>query len=601
MEVSIDADEPNPIENPEDPEKQEQKEVDDTEKEEHNEEKPELTTVERINRAAIWAGENASITPSDTYYAALGDTFWCASENAAAVNSYEQVSANYTDRHFAEIGHAQCALELKNLDSALELANKAFDRFRSLADQKSLSESELGYYLQNLKSCADGFEKLDRFSDALFFYDEALSHKPEDYLGYWRVIKLYCQTGDPQNKGRQLLLDWTQDKAKFGGKTPAVSLVETVSEPDLNQVLRDLIHQTANQDTLNLFGTIITEALQLASARRDVVAQHNLRYLQSIMFVRQSDPLSMSRAVSLWKDMIEAGAVETDPHYWDLWSLVLEVARLWMQYEFDLTRKRLVEDESLGTEGKTSIVADFKGAFDQALNYCSPLRESRGVRSIESFAIHLYGMVDMQEARQLCKDEMASALEILSDSDPDNDVVGLELLARIFCLLCDRVGVLTAVSLCDRPVMRRKIQGENIDKDSEAWATEKYGGLYRSCDGCGKTLYSSDAEGIWWCPFCPGVADWCATCLTKARNATQRPGSCIEKHFSSYIHVVHPKYTEADLEGTKVLVDWEYEDDGNGGYTRQGGRTIELAEWVEDLRKQWDLPKPEGDGSRAQQ
>lgn len=579
---------------------EESAEIADHTRKEHSEagEEVELTPLQRLDRAAAWASENGSIVVGDSYNAVLGNTCHQLNMFEDATNYYVKVSADYADRHFVQIKHARCSLELKCFDMALEHARAGFDHLRLEADRNSLSETDMEYYLDSLKLFGDELVKAERYSDAIPFYEEALKRRPTDLLCRLKIIQLHCQLGDPQDVGYEILVQLTQDQTHSDGKALAVFLLENVTDYDYERTLSDLARTIRSDSMHALFISTIEEALQLAITHFDVPSQCILRTIQGQSLASRADPASKVKAASLWREIASIRLSDNDSNFWAVYSPVIEAARRWMKYESDQIRASILERTPLDDKCKEDWITNLRNMFDQATLSSSILRDTRGVVTIERYVISLYGMFNVDEARVMLKNDMASVLELLSDSDPENDSFALCLLARIFQSLGDKVGVLSALSLCDRPILKRRLKDENFGPNSEEWSSVEFSTISRSCDGCLKSMNSSDPDGLWWCPFCPGEEDWCAECKNGCPALIDR---CSTDHVPFYFHLKHTNYSEEELDGTTVLVDWEYVEDDAGGYTRNGGRRIELAEWVEELRKQWGLPKPEGDGSRAQQ
>lgn len=557
-----------------------------------------LAVAYKIQRAATWVMSNSRIVPNDTLFLALGNTCLAVEEWPVGLECYKRIFPEYCHRHFALLGGAFCKIGLKDISSGLAMGREAFAIFRKFADQGKLSDDDFRYYLDSLKLMGQQLEKLHRLSDALSFYDEAFVRKPRDPMLCWKVLKLHCQTDDIQAGAYTTLVDWIGDPEQHGYLCPAASLLGMVVGSDFELVILPLCRAMRNLYLQNLFLQVIEEAIRLADSSSDTIVLVKLRYLQGIVYSLSSETGASISAISTWKEVFTFPSDEVID-IWGITDLMKAAADNALRSEFDNLRSRILSDISLSVEEKHQLYLDFSGTLSDTMNTCSALLNHHGIDSGQNFVVSLCSMINIEEARRIYTRDMAQALEILTDNDEDNDAAGIYILTRIFCALGDTVSALSAFSLYDRAITRRRFLSDTPEPE---WTVrDKVArGSVRTCTLCTKTMYSSDLDGMWWCRFCP-LFELCGGCKVKYQNGSVRHERCSQRHVSSYVHLVHSGYTPLDLVGTRVRIDWDYEDDEQGGFTREGGGFIEVRDWVEQLRVMWDLPKPEGESSRAQQ
>lgn len=552
----------------------------------------------KIQRVAMWVLSNSQVVPGDSLFLSLGNTCLATEEWMIGLECFKRIFPESPNRHFALLGIAFCKISLNDVTSGLAVGREGFARFRKLADQGKLSDDESQYYLDMLKVMGQRCQSLHRLSEALSFYEEAFLRKPRDHILCWTVLKLHCQTDSIQADAYTILMDWIGDIEQHGFICPAASIIGMLSGNEFESLILPLCRAMRNLYLQNLFTQLIEEALRLAESSSDTVVLVRLKYLQGVVCSLSSETGASIGAIQAWKEVFSSvsdGVVDI----WGISELMKAAADNALRSEFDNLRSRILSDISLKPDEKYQLYVGFHETLNNTMNTCSALLDHHGIDSGENFVVSLCSMIDVDEARRVYTQDMAQALEILTDNDEDNDAAGIYILTRIFCALGDTVSALSAFSLYDRTITRRRFLS---DAPEPEWTIrDKIArGSVRTCTLCTKIMYSSDMDGMWWCRFCP-LFELCCFCKEKYENGSVRHERCSQRHVSSYVHLVHSGYTQADLVGMRVRVGWDLEGDGKDGFTRVGGSCIELDDWVEELRVLWDLPKPEGEGSRAQQ
>lgn len=560
-----------------------------------------LPHISKIQRTAAWVVSNLRVTPRDSLFLAIGNTCIAVEEFAYAIEYFNKVQPEYANRHYALLGTAFCRLALGDVTNGLSVGREAFQVFRRLADQNILLDDELEYYLSSLRQMAGRLEGLRRLPEALSLYEEAFSRDPGDATITWSVLKLRCQVDHIQNDAYTTFLDWSLNNEQSASVSPSVTLLKMVGGAEFDTLLLPLCRAMRNQYLQGLFVQVVDDALQLASGSDETSVIVRLRYLQSITFGLSSETGSSLSAVQSWNEVLTAGSEHGDGvRTRSTLQLMVAAADNILRSDFNNLRARMLSDTTLTQHEKHQLYLGFTELFNATI--CPALADYRGVDSAENFIVSLCSMVDMDEAKRVYKKDMAQALEILIDNDENNDAAGIYILSRIFCAIGDVVSMLSAFSLYDRAITRVRFSNhEERGTLERQWTTRERAatGIVRTCTLCNRTIYSSDVSGIWWCRFCPNF-ELCNECKEKYEEDIIRHERCSRQHVSSYVHLKHFDYTEADLAGQRVRIDWKFVSDNSGGCSRRGGRVVELEDWMEEIRVLWELPEPEGKGSRAQ-
>ncbi|KAJ9603192.1 hypothetical protein H2200_012487 [Cladophialophora chaetospira] len=555
--------------------------------------------IERIERALAWILDHAKISKNNAYNIALGDTYSGAAHYSKGIEHFQRVSSESNERHYALLGLASSYNGLGDQDNAYQCAKDCFKIFRGRADQNTLDTKDKRIYSTYLEFFGDYFEDSGNRERALEFLGEAYRLKPEAHEMFWRLIKLHCETSESQDEALHLLQDW---EANTGGTDPANSLLEMAEKSERQSYLLSMFREMKNEKLRDRCNTLIEEALRIAGENSESTALARLLYFQGVLHALNADSDLRFKASTYWGKVLRVPLLDETEDDWTVSDIVNKAMTTLMRSAFDAMRAQLLATAPLPEAQKKALQREMQDTFDHTIRECAvPL--GRGANTVEKYMISLNSLLGFSEdARQKCMDEMGFALEILSDADPDNDKDGLNTLARVLCACDDQIGALSAMSLLDREITKERfLSNPHSECPERSWDVRDRlkTGWCHTCDGCGKDLFSADVDGMWWCRFCPNF-DLCTDCKNKHGAETLRLELCSPGHVDSFVQMHHSGYTDDDLQDGKVKIDWEYVDDGKGGFTRKGGRIVNLEDWVEELRLKWNLPRPQGDGSRAQ-
>lgn len=564
---------------------------------------PKLTSIDRVERALNWVLSHTKISQTDgAYFAGLGRTYVLVGEYNKAIDYYTRVSEDSDVLHEAFRGLADCYVALSDQDKAYEYCQKCFKLYSDRADRGVLHTTETTQYIYALEHFGRVFQNWNSPERALEFLTEAHSRRPEAHEMAWTLIKLHCEVSATQEEALRLLENWHSEMGEFAGASPANSLLQMAEESEHSPSLLPMVRAMKNPKLQERCSALIEEALTVGE-NNESTASFRLQYLQGVIYALHADNDLRSKATTYWGKVLRVAAPSEAGEDWILSETVNMATTNLLKSAFDGIKARLPATSAPSEDERKALQRELQETFDHIIRDCA-VRVARGVNTFEKYVISLDSILGFSEdARNRCMDDMGFALEILSDEDPDNDKDGLDTLARVLCACGDRIGTLSAMSLLDRAITKKRFLSDGLNTtesaDSLDFRDKVDSGWLHWCDGCGKDIFSSDREGMWWCPFCPNF-DLCTECKGKHAGGTLRLELCNPEHVSSFIHLFHSGYTEEELQDGKVKIDWEYVEDGQGGFKRQGGRVVEVSEWVEELRLKWNLPKPQGDGSRAQ-
>lgn len=139
----------------------------------------------------------------------------------------------------------------------------------------------------------------------------------------------------------------------------------------------------------------------------------------------------------------------------------------------------------------------------------------------------------------------------------------------------------------------------NGTKDNDRSHNDTYVSDFRWTGGCNlcNSKVSLDSRmnmEIWSCTYCPNM-DFCRECHEKVKSNQSEQLMCGSEH----VHVLmkHFDYDDEEVKGQNVRIGWQLVE-SNGGRDRQriGGKIVTLDEWIQILRKEWDIPESKTEG-----
>ncbi|KAF1969307.1 hypothetical protein BU23DRAFT_477557 [Bimuria novae-zelandiae CBS 107.79] len=317
--------------------------------------------------------------------------------------------------------------------------------------------------------------------------------------------------------------------------------------------------------------------------------------LAAMLWNHGSNETEKEEAIKMWESLL------SEENNYDQIRAARRLARIYITKAVEAGRDSPVAAEMLERVQKFGRPSDGAKADDD---------DSWGIGltsgQARSLLARYYSRVgDFKTARRLLRSDLDVGLKLLSDEDLENDWQGYRKLGDVFMDCGDDENAIAAWSMIQptqglqlyrdyapstitndesnaaletgeiRPLMRHATTSFSLAKKLE-------GPLGYSCDGkCGKQW--TFADDIYICRECIDT-QFDAPCLEKLRRGALSCDACDKDH--AFLHIPAWDIENADrAEAGKILV---------------GGDVLDVNEWKEAIRKEWDTTEVNGvEGSTA--
>ncbi|KIX97484.1 uncharacterized protein Z520_06936 [Fonsecaea multimorphosa CBS 102226] len=590
--------------------------------------------VKGIASAAAWVQQVLSLKDEKLdalWYDRLGETCYAANEFQAAKEFYEKAKALPDCQWTVNQGWALAVDKLsesqdndkakkKELkESACNEMEIALTYLRSTLKTAEFGDDSKNALILSLKSQASWQAELNSMDQAFALYKEALEVDPKEHAIRCNLLEaLYAQGKEAD--AREMLLRMMNQRGSPSESDLFSDLLLYLTESEVYTIALqpiDLILALARTDERLNVQTL--EALQAAirDARKSnlTISEGMLLLYQGIVLAHgTTDDARIQHAIRCWEDCQSLYLSSR----WDLAQTQASAARFVAQHYF----QRAV---------KPGIAAEEREEYLGKLLRLKRLSTSwiHGFRPNSYLASYYVRQNQLEEARQVFMEDMMAAMEILSDSDPENDSYGYRALANILMNTGDDLNALSAWSLLgpddlfktsssdgehandgdqngtpkengvseakpDEPTINgvpeegetpKPPTTEKAEDDDTATTEIREGPLRNTCDGlCDHTWnYADDLHA---CRYCPDT-QFTTDCLEKLKANKLEHYICHPDH--SWLHVPPWNDEEALQVGPgKVRVRGELVDG-----VRVGGEVVDIQQWLDEIREIWKLPKKE--------
>lgn len=547
--------------------------------------------IDRVHRALHWIESNR--LPFDLngpFRINIGYTYLGLSDYSKARKYFNAAlkEDSYRRQAITGLGRVTCAQGHKALGA--ELLSEAAGEFMKHTDIDTLSSNESDdsqIYAEMLREVAMIYEELNEIPHAIETYDQSL-RCDDDLHTRWNLLRLLCERNAVIYATRHLE-DWSVSTDKYGGKGLAQIIFQLANEDPRCEQLTRWIHGIRNENLRKKIVATLSDAVQIAAKHPQTLARPGLLFLHGLALARGNDQSQRQIAISLWRDALISSAPEEGPDFGYRYNLYAAAKGLAL-HEFEKFRAELARQtvEQMTDDEKDALLQKYKIGLHVEVFRNSNIPQDRARTVVNRYITSMHILLDQaQEVRQQTASQMSNALGILGDDDAGNDLAGIRILLALFCSLGDRVGALTAFSLLDRPQKtptgddtQTSIQNSGADTTNDS--------LTRRCDSCRQTISSASADGLCYCQFCADF-DLCSSCRKLFVAKKLNLHFCDPSH--NFMHMYHTKYTAEERAQGKIRIDWEWVQHEDGTFSRKGGRIVEVAEWLENLRMDWKLPQ----------
>lgn len=546
------------------------------------------------------------------------------------------------DKHQLAMNSLQVAL-----DGFRAKASQEDVKMVSKADRQEYSQYEDVTDLFTCLMRASEYQKaLGNNTAAMDLVEEAVKNRPWECECRWRLLQDLCE--DSQHARAQALFeDWKENTQLIDANTPSEFMLRNKS------YLQPMIYASKGTTLQASVEEALKEAIRKAEVEYREEDNANLLYYLGIVFVSRSDSASIESAKKSWIDGISIGkdmdlgyeSIYLDFSCKRLCGLFFEstieqlnsqqksAENLLSKLKEDITPWTLPSLESLNfIDQPMMYVASFALLVDQletvkallkrdmidALSILSDddiYNDDTGIQLLFRILLHIGDTMGAFTAyslleRPATRARLQEKLKEQSEREKGKQSIGVEKSVDEAERLDNEKDI--AEDTMPNGVIPNSLLPLDGGDEKEDKAEQKGDGeeekekeeeviksLYKDCEGCQEYIYCSVDVEMWWCKYCPNTA-FCTPCKDKLRQNKLLRYACNPKH--ELVLIKHMEYEEDDLkldnvrvggsirmEEVKVEGENEKENKTLTQLTRDGGEIMKLDQWIEILKKEWDI------------
>lgn len=491
----------------------------------------------------------------------------------------------------------------------LPMSEELRQKFTSNPDSNELREAFCAVLDQ-----MSAYRGLDnQIGKAIELLCEVMKWPPTADHSQYHLIRLLCMT--KQIEAAQAVFEaWAKSAPESGKSGPGHFLTfDLRNAGDLpTEDLTRVFISARGQPLLKSFEQSISAAIEEAQAKARLEDEFLLHFARGLLFAVSRDTGATIDAIRSWsRCMAIAPNTDLDPN--DVSDLCKKYLA---QLHFDHSRmqvkttphSRKEERELFGvTADQIKEVLAFDRQFFFVIH--SPMTFSVSASIIAG---------DLEIARELLKDDVAYAIELLTDEDDENDERGLWTLCRTMLLIRNYEACHCAFSFFGRSPRQTELDaqpspivdaGTNLDSSGEPSQNanildENSNAMEETsqpkndrppnidgvmmCSGCDSSINAKDDNEIWTCKYCNAV-DFCAPCYEKLKNDQLEIFVCNPNH--DHLLLKHFDYDTKEIEGENVWIGWKFEqgDDPRDRRRVGEGRIVSRKEWMSILGEEWGI------------
>ena len=548
------------------------------------------TAPTRIEQSAEWAAKTSNIVKNSLYYERLGNTYAYYGEIERAKESFLEAKTLPDSSWKVSRGLADAYGESDDISLATREMEVVFAHLRA---KKGLSASEKGSFVSDLVKVARWQTKLTNASDAIAKLGEAIHLDEHFYESYFELFKIL---NDIKQRPEALKILEDMDKAPAAEHKDMTKLSTMLLDYTRwlggLESLEQMLQVTKPYNTFQTILLALQKALSFAQHSNMISSAVDLHLGYGVALAHYSNEETEKRrdlALVQWKQCCLIGFKSGE---WGNQYQAINAASFVFNYHFSKARASLKFSQSDTVDYNFHV----KEMEDLAEEACRPQYDERPLRlSLASF----YTLEGCQEkAQKLLTNELRAGIDLLSDDDPENDVMGYSTIANVLMHVGDNLNALSAWSLYgprerhtnDEPEQASQNpnahpEGETQDIDVKAsaagaWASPEPLPFY--CDGrCNKSF--TYADSLWFCKVCYNV-NFCDECLWKVQTGTLPCYVCAADHEWLLVPSWVDEY-KATGKG-RVRVGGVFKDG-----KRVGGGVVGIDKWLDTVREEWGVQR----------
>lgn len=535
----------------------------------------------------------------------------------------------------------------EDLSSAAPEMEKALKVLRDMSERDEYEQKRL---LEDLLLMASWQTDLQQLESAITYYKEVALIDSYKYESHYGLFKTLMATGK-EEPARALLRDLHEKTAKDSTLSQLCAMFPSLIGDQHCDLVFGMMF-SATQETA-FFTTVLEDldnAIELAQKEKDRLSDVAAMLIYKGIAIYHYDKRKEQApelALVIWEQC--GDLLNRSDQSWMSRSTYFRASRLISAHHFNKAVKATVEaeDPKLHVE-KMQLVANRHVSFNT---------DAHAKTYLGAYYVLSKDPQDREKAKTIFLADIKSALELLSDDIDWNDYQGYYSLAEFLMHAGDDLNALSAWSLLgptdldtpegvlqfnneateklalellgtvqsklkpEAPYLdtfealktecesRRNIaihEGQVIDNDNSPFRSltdisfrlmdiipsygevapgKRNGNLSNYCDGlCGKRW--KFADDFYCCKFCPDL-QLCGVCHDKLIHGKLQSFVCNRDH--KWLHV--PKWDDkeyAKVGKGNVMVGGEMKDG-----VRVGGNVVSIAEWLNIVRDDWGIPRPE--------
>ncbi len=412
---------------------------------------PVPSAEDEILSAAQWVQRELALgdVNLDTlWFERLADTCYGALDFAAAIKYYEKAKGLPGSQWTIDEGWAKAVFDNtvgpKDLANKRVLRSQACDRLQKLVENlRALSKTVDATadvqeaLVRNLKRLAEWQEVLEMVDHTIALYEEVVEIDPGDHATRGELLKaLYKQKHEM--RARDMLTKIIDQKRSTADADLFPTLLRYLAENETFEYSVEPFHIILFLgQTDEIFNSQVIEGFQTAIAdtrRSNLTAlEGTLLLFQGVGLTRgTTDETRIQQGIRCWED---CQSLYLESRY-DLLDIRISAARFVAQHYF----QRAIDPGGNAEERESNLKQLLRINRPTAMYLAS-------FRPTSYIAAYYVRLGQPEEARKLFRDEMVTALEILSDGDPDNDTYGYKTLSNILLYTGDDLNALSSWSL----------------------------------------------------------------------------------------------------------------------------------------------------------
>ena len=402
--------------------------------------------LDAIYRAVNWVEEELKITAKDAlWFERLGDTF-------LAFEFLDEAQAAFLDSKSLPDAHWKAPISLGGIHSVRGEFEMALKETEAVMEDLRARHKSAGVpgtspvdllRVLRLRAWCHFKSKPSNVESAVALYQEILEIDPDDYYSQWRLFRILIDANRLSDALQPLRAFTAQPANKIGELDQlAKMLFHFFSDVSVDflwsiETFDLLVLVTTNDPLSALILERLKKSIDMATKENNTSALEVLLLLQGIaLFQHNLDSADQKDAIASWKKCCSLGFKREADYGGDRRSLftITQATKRITYYHYESARKGGIDAQQNIAE-----LQEFYGEAQKIYWTARPV--------VCALAAYYASSDSPEKTRNLLLDDMKTALDLLSDDDPDNDFQGYLWMAEVMVHAGDDLNALSAWSL----------------------------------------------------------------------------------------------------------------------------------------------------------